>query len=301
MATQPADRVIAGLGEVLWDLLPDGPQLGGAPFNFTFHCAQLGHAAVMVSRVGRDLHGWAVREAMDDLGLSDDFVQEDRLHPTGTVAVTMDAQRRHTFTITPDVAYDHLEWDESLEGLFRQARAVCFGTLAQRGPVSRATVHRALAAAPQDAVIVYDVNLRQHYYSREVIEASLHAARWAKLNEDELAVLRDLLGLGGTDSEALAALRRRYGLELTALTRGERGCLIQTAREEVEAPGVSVAVVDTIGAGDAFAAGLLAYRLEGRPLAEAAAFANRLAARVAASAGGTPRIERAEVEPPAHG
>src|SRR5262249_11913256 len=149
--------------------------------------------------------------------------------PTGTVAVTMDEQRRHTFTITPDVAYDHLQWGDILVRLFRRARAVCLGTLAQREGASRTTIHKALAATPRDAVIVYDVNLRQHYYSREVIEASLHAARWAKLNEDELTVLRELLGLGGgTDSEALAALRRRYGVELAALTRGERGCLIQT-------------------------------------------------------------------------
>jgi fructokinase len=301
MATQPAGRVIVGLGEVLWDLLLEGRKLGGAPFNFAFHCKQLGHAAVMVSRVGADALGRAVRDEMRALGLSDEFVQEDAAYPTGTVTVTMDEQRRHAFTITPDVAYDYLQWDESLEGLFRRARAVCFGTLAQRGSTSRMTIHRALAETPKDAEIVYDVNLRQHYYSREVIEASLHAARWAKLNEDELAVLRDLLGLGGTDSEALAALRRRYAVDLAALTRGERGCLIQTADEEVEAPGVPVAVVDTVGAGDAFAAGLLACRLEGRPLAEAAAFANRLAACVAASAGGTPRVERAEVEPPAHG
>jgi fructokinase len=293
----PTEGLIIGLGEVLWDLLPEGRKLGGAPFNFAFHCHQLGHAAVMVSRVGTDELGRAVREAVRELGLSDEFVQQDAEHPTGTVSVAMDDQRRHTFTITPNVAYDYLQWDEPVEGLFRRARAVCFGTLAQRGPASRATIHQALAAAPRDAVIVYDVNLRQHYYSREVIEASLHACRWAKMNEEELAVLRRLLDLGGgTDSAALTALRRRYNLQLLALTRGERGCLIQSAEDEVEAGGVPVTVVDTIGAGDAFAAGLLAYRLEGRSLAGAAAFANRLAARVAASAGGTPRIARAEVE-----
>ena len=297
MATQPTGGVIIGLGEVLWDLLPDGRKLGGAPFNFAFHCRQLGHAAVMVSRVGADEMGRAVREAMRDLGLSDAFVQEDVGRPTGTVTVAMDEQRRHTFTITPDVAYDGLQWDDYMARLLGQALAVCFGTLAQREQASRTSIHRALAAAPRDAVIVYDVNLRQQYYSRQVIEASLYAARWAKLNKEELAVLRQLLNLGGgTEWAALTTLRRRYEVELVALTLGEHGCLIQTADEEVAAAGVPTAVVDTIGAGDAFTAGLLACWLEGRPLAEAAAFANRLAARVAASAGGTPRIARAEVE-----
>ena len=238
MATPPTGRVIVGLGEVLWDLLPDGRRLGGAPFNFAFHCNQLGHAAVMASRVGADEMGRAVRAAMRGRGLSDVFVQADPDRPTGTVSVAMDAQRRHTFAITPDVAYDHLGWDDYWERLFSQARAVCFGTLAQRARASRMTIHRALAAAPDDAVIVYDVNLRQRFYSREVIEASLYACRWAKLNEEELTVLRELLNLGsGTASAALAALRQRYDVELAALTRGEFGCQIQTADDEVEMAG----------------------------------------------------------------
>jgi fructokinase len=287
---------IVGVGEVLWDLLPGGRQLGGAPFNFAFHCHQLGHASAMVSRVGADEPGREIRAAVRGLGLSDAFLQEDAEHPTGTVTVALDEQGQPAFTITEDVAYDHLAWDARLEALFGQARAVCFGTLVQRHETARATVRRALEAA-RGAVVVYDINLRQHFYSKEVIEASLAASRWVKLNEDELAVLRDLLGLaGGTAPAMLTDLRRRYALELAALTRGERGCLVQTDAEAVDLPGLRVGVVDTIGAGDSFTAGLLASVLEGKPLADAAAFANRLAARVAASAGGTPRIARSEVE-----
>jgi fructokinase len=145
--------------------------------------------------------------------------------------------------------------------------------------------------------VIYDVNLRQHYFGREVIEASLAASRWVKLNDQELVILRGLLQLSGTtDSSLLANLRRRYDQELAALTRGEKGCLVQTATEEIHVPGLSVRVVDTVGAGDAFTAGLLVYVLEGKPLAEAAVFANRLAAIVAASAGGTPMIDRREIE-----
>jgi fructokinase len=292
----PVSRSIVGLGEILWDLLPGGRQLGGAPFNFAFHCHRLGHPSHIVSRVGDDELGQEIRARVAALGLADEFVQRDTLHPTGTVAVALDARGQPTFGITREVAYDYLAWDSRLETLFRQARAVCFGTLVQRHPQARETVHRALAAA-RHAVIVCDVNLRQQFFNREIIEASLHASRWVKLNDAELIVLRDLLGLpAGDDSAALVELRRRYDLELACLTYGERGCRVQTAAGEVEMPGERVEVVDTVGAGDAFTAGLLVYRLEGRTLAESARFANWLAARVAASAGGTPRIERAELE-----
>jgi fructokinase len=294
---QPSRVEIVGLGEVLWDIFPDGRKLGGAPFNFAFHCHRLGHASAIVSRVGADELGREIRAAVRGLGFSDDFIQEDPRHPTGTVTVAVDRRGQPTFTITPEVAYDYLAWDERLASLFPQARAVCFGTLIQRHAVARATVHQALRSARQ-AIVVYDVNLRQQFYNREVVEQSLSASRWAKLNDDELNTLAGLLSLSGaTPTERLAELRRRYNLELVAMTRGERGCLVQTAGEEIDLAGIPVRVVDTVGAGDAFTAGLLVGGLEGKPLAEAANLANRLAARVAASAGGTPGIDRRQLEP----
>ena len=286
---------IIGLGEVLWDLFPAGRQLGGAPCNFAFHCRQLGHAGAIVSRTGSDALGRELRDAIRGLGLPDTYLQDDPEHPTGTVQVALDERGVPAFTITPEVAYDYLTWHTDLDALFASARAVCFGTLAQRHPVARATIQRALAGA-RNALVVYDVNLRQHFYSREMIETSLAASRWVKLNEDELLVLRDLLQLGGTMTiDTLEALRQRYRLELAALTRGERGCLVRSAAETIDVPGVPVEVVDTVGAGDAFTAGLVALTLEGRPLREAATFANRLAARVAAAAGATPVIRRDEI------
>src|SRR5262249_40582045 len=138
---------IVGVGEVLWDLLPAGRQPGGAPFNFAFHCHQLGHPAAIVSRVGTDALGEDLRSALRGLGLSDAWVQHDPEHPTGTVAVTLDARGQPTFAITPDVAYDHLAWEAGLEALFGRAQAVCFGTLVQRTPAARETVRRALHAA----------------------------------------------------------------------------------------------------------------------------------------------------------
>src|SRR5438128_2351889 len=151
----PATVEIVGLGEVLWDLLPAGKQLGGAPFNFTFHCHRLGHRSVMVSRVGADELGREIRAAAQRLGVSGAYLQEDDAHPTGTVQVRLDEQGQPTFTITPDVAWDHLAWEDRLGPLLRGARAVCFGTLAQRQPVARATIQRAVREAAQ-AVVVYD-------------------------------------------------------------------------------------------------------------------------------------------------
>lgn len=274
---------ILGLGEILWDLLPDGPQLGGAPFNFAFHCHRLGWPAVMASRVGRDPLGDDILLRLADLGLDAGQVQIDDAHPTGTVAVELTADGQPSYTIREDVAWDHLAWGPDLAAAAKSAAAVCFGTLAQRGPASRATIRAVLAAT--SAKVVFDVNLRQHYWHRDVIEASLRASDWVKLNADELHTLGGLFDVGSA-----AALRERFDLELVCLTRGADGCLVTTATETVEEPGVAVTVVDTVGAGDAFTAALVVGVLEGRPLREAVRRANRLAARVAGAKGGTPEL-----------
>jgi fructokinase len=287
---------VVGLGEVLWDLLPGGKQLGGAPFNFTFHCHRLGHASVMVSGIGADALGNEIRARAHDLGLSDEFLQVDAEHATGTVQVTVDGHGQPTFVITPDVAWDHLAWEGRLGLLLRGARAVCFGTLAQRHPAARQTIQHAVREGRQ-ALVVYDVNLRQHFYNKEVIEASLAASRWVKLNDDELPVLCQMLGItGASDGDRLEALRRQYRLDVGILTRGAHGCLVRSATETIDLPGIAVNVVDTVGAGDAFAAGLVTQVLEGQPLATAAGFANQLAACVAASAGATPILDRATID-----
>jgi fructokinase len=291
----PAGAIV-GVGEVLWDLLPGGRQLGGAPFNFVFHCHQLGHAAVMVSRVGCDELGRDIRAALAQQGLTDAFLQQDPDHPTGTVPVTVGDGGQPEFRITENVAFDHVTPEPTWDALFGQAVAVCFGTLVQRSPAGRAAVQAALARS-RNALTICDINLRQHYFDRSTVEASLRACRWVKLNDDELVVLQKMLQLRGrTPSGTLRDLRRRFAVELACVTRGERGCLVQTDDEEIVVQGRPVAVVDTVGAGDAFTAGLLVTTLEGRPLADAAVFANRLAGRVAASAGGTPPIDRRDDE-----
>jgi fructokinase len=289
---------ILGLGEILWDLLPDGPQLGGAPFNFTFHCHQLGWPAVMVSRIGRDSPGQEIQQRLRDLNLSAEQLQVDPPHSTGTVTVAFDTAGQPSYTIHENVAWDYLAWQPDLATLAQTAAAVCFGTLAQRNPTSRATIRQVIEAA-RSAKVVCDINLRQHYWDREVIVDSLRHTDWLKLNSDELATLASLLNLGSTDeATALRAMRERYDLELVCLTRGADGCRVETATETIEEPGIPVKVIDTIGAGDSFTAGLLVSVLEGRPLREAVARANRLAARVAGSKGGTPVIDVAKLGDP---
>jgi fructokinase len=292
---QPPAGAIVGMGEVLWDLLPDGRQLGGAPLNFAFHCHQLGQKAVVVSRVGRDEAGHAIRAELAAHGLGDDFVEDDTTFPTGTVSVRLGESGQPAFTITEDVAYDHLAPDPSWDALFGQAVAVCFGTLVQRTEHGRCVVRTALTLS-RNALVICDINLRQHFYNRATIEESLRHCRWLKLNDNEMTLLQSLLGLRDRcPSATLRDLRQRYQIELACMTRGEHGCLLQTDDEEIAVPGVPVKVVDTVGAGDAFTAGLLVKTLEGHPLVDAATFANRLASRVAASRGGTPVIDIGEL------
>lgn len=286
---------ILGVGEVLWDLLPTGRLLGGAPCNFVFHCRQLGHSSALISRLGSDALGQEARAELQRLGLTTDLVQVEEQWPTGTVSVDL-RDGQPTYTIHENVAWDHLAYSAEVEAALAHARVLCFGTLMQRHPVSRAAVQRLVKQAAIQALVVCDINLRQDYYSPEVLETSLLMSRWAKLNEDELGVLRELFGLHGqTTSARLASLRKHFRLELVALTLGERGCLVQSDDEEVSVSGERVQVVDTIGAGDAFTAGLVCGVLEGLEVSDAARLANRLAARVTTARGGTPLIARQEL------
>lgn len=291
---------LLGLGEVLWDLLPSGPRLGGAPCNFVFHCNQLGHSSAIVSRIGADRLGAELRNELQSLGVASEFVQEDAEHPTGTVTVEIDSAGQPKYTITESVAWDFVEPRPEIAPTMQNAQVICFGSLAQRHERSRTTIQgllRGSRSSPGKRVHVFDVNLRQHFYSAELLDASLKLSDWVKLNEEELTILANLLGLTGVSHEStVAALRDRYKLALVCMTRGERGCLVQTGAEEIDEPGVLVQVADTVGAGDAFTAGLACLTLEGKPLRTAVRFANKYAARVAASVGATPRIDRKSIE-----
>jgi len=277
-----------GLGELLWDCFPDRRLPGGAPANVAFHAQQLGLSAATVTRVGDDPLGREICDFLKSQGLCLDLVQHDPVHGTGTVTVEFNpAGTKYTFK--PDSAWDFLEPTSDLLSAMKSAQAVCFGTLAQRSPVSREAIHACLAAASPECLIVYDVNLRLPFYDREWIERSLRQARIAKLNDDEVRLLAQMLNAPQGDNAGFSRwLLKQYDLDLVCVTRGGEGCVVVSASEIIEVAGVPIEVVDTVGAGDAFTAALIQTRLAGWPLRRSAEFANRVGALVASRAGAMP-------------
>jgi fructokinase len=281
---------LVGLGEVLWDLLPGGRLPGGAPANFAYHAGALGAEACVVSRVGRDEPGRALLRRLEQLGLSTDAIEEDPAAPTGTVTVEVTADGQPQFTIHEDVAWDRLAGEAAGRRAVAAADAVCFGTLAQRGEVSRRSIRALLRAAPAGSLRILDVNLRQDYYSREVIEESLALASVLKLNETELARLAEMFGLPGDERGGVAELARRFRLRTVAYTRGEGGSVVHSEGRWSERPGEPVKLADTVGAGDSFTAALALGLLAGWPLGEVHRRASEVAAYVCSQPGGTPEL-----------
>ncbi len=282
---------MVGLGEILWDLLPSGRQLGGAPANFAFHAAQLGNLGVAASRVGTDDLGNDILDRLGSLGLSAEFIQRDPVHPTGTVKVEIGSGGQPRYTIVENVAWDHLEWTPELEQLAARTNAVCFGSLAQRAPDSRKTILRFLSACRPDALRIFDINLRGEFFTPEIIESGLSVSRIAKMNDEELPRVAEIVGAKGMGEESLAReLIRRFGLKLVCVTRGARGSLLASAGEISVHPGFQVSVADTVGSGDAFVAAVAHHYLRGAPLEKINQAANRLGAWVATQLGATPRM-----------
>jgi fructokinase len=290
------ERITAvGAGEVLWDLLPSGARLGGAPANFAFHAAQLGARAFLLSRLGDDKLGRRVRRIWARASIDDRYVQTDELRATGTVDVELRGSIPH-YVIGREAAWDFIEWRPELQELAACADVVCFGTLAQRADTSCETIQRFVAAAPSSAMRIFDVNLRRGFYSAEVVDRSLRRANVLKLNARELILIAGLLdvratGRGVERRSAIAlALLARYGLEAIAVTRGALGSELFTREQVIVNRAPKIRVADTIGAGDAFAAALaIGYRRSG-DWRVAADLANRCGAYVASRRGATPRL-----------
>src|SRR6266849_4385860 len=280
---------IVGLGEILWDMLPDGKQLGGAPANFAYISALLGDEGVVASRVGRDSLGNGAVAQLAALGVTTGFVQSDTVHPTGTVQVEVDHAGQPKFEIAEGVAWDFLEWTPDWQKLAAQADAICFGSLAQRAATSRATIRKFLGATQKGAVRVFDVNLRQAFFSQEVLVESMKVADIVKLNHEELPRIMQLFGLQHRDEIASAdSLMELHHLKLICVTRGCRGSLLISQQGLNEHPGYRIRVADAIGAGDAFTAGLVHEYLRGSSLPEMNETANRVGAWVASRVGAMP-------------
>jgi fructokinase len=280
---------VVGLGELLWDLLPSGKQLGGAPTNFAYITNLLGDNGIPASRLGNDALGNEALQRLKQLGLSAEFVQQDSLHATGTVKVEIDDRGQPRFEILQPVAWDFLEWTPPWRRLAAEVDAVCFGSLAQRSAQSQSTIRAFLTATRPQAVRIFDVNLRQNFYSRQVLAESMKLATIVKLNHEELPKIMQVLELAGpNDKESAQRLQSAHGLKLICVTRGDGGSLLVSADECSEHPGIKIKVADTVGAGDAFTAALVHGYLRGTPLAQINETANRVGAWVASQSGATP-------------
>ena len=283
-------QIIVGIGELLWDLLPGGKKLGGAPANFAYHARSLGNEGLVVSCLGDDTLGREMLGTLGRLSIAIDYLVVDKQFPTGTVAVRFGSDDVPSYEITENVAWDHIPFTPLLAGLAARADAVCFGSLAQRSEASRHTIRSFLDAARADAVKIFDVNLRQHFYTKEVLQASLHLATVLKVSEEELPTLMRLLAHEGEGEVAARQLAEEYNLEAVALTLGARGSVIVSGSEISRHKGFPVKVVDTVGAGDSFTAALAVGLLNGFSLDEVNEKANRLSSYVCGQAGGTPEL-----------
>jgi fructokinase len=290
-------RKIVGLGELLWDVLPAGKQLGGAPANFAYITNLLGDVGIVASRLGKDDLGSAAFQRLPELSLSTSYVQKDVLHPTGCVRVEVDSLGQPRFEIAKAVAWDYLEWTSAWQQLAQEADAVCFGTLAQRASTSRATIRQFVHSMRPGAVRVFDVNLRQSFYSAEILLDSMKLADIVKLNHDELPIIMSLFDLSHVDEQASARrLIALHNLKLVCVTRGDGGSLLVSREGWSEHPGYAIKVADTVGAGDAFTAGLLHQFLRGQTLREMGNMANRLGAWVASSTGAMPVLQSGDLQ-----
>lgn len=278
-----------GLGELLWDVLPDGKQLGGAPANFAYHFSGLGGHGTPVSRIGDDELGREALQILSEHQVPVEHISIDSSHPTGTVDASLDEQGVATYSFPDDVAWDFLSLEESTMSLAVKADAICFGTLAQRSEVSKAAIHSFLQSAPQ-ALKIYDINLRQNFYSKETILASLNIADILKINDDELGVAQEMFSLPAEEESALRVLLKEYDLKFAVLTRGSEGSLILSPERRSELAGRPTKVVDTIGAGDSFTAAMALAILKGLDLSEVNEYATQVAAYVCGQSGAMPKL-----------
>jgi len=287
---------IAAFGELLWDLLPNGKVLGGAPANFIYRINSFGDTGTLLSKVGNDKAGKEAREALKRLGVSDENIQTDYQFPTGSVKVKIDDNGNPDFNIITDVAYDHIEINTEMIEAFSEADCVCFGTLVQRYGISKNTLRELINESP-DVVKFLDINLRKKCYTPTTIEDSLLMANILKTNDDELLITKELLGLKNENLKDLAQeVIEKYKLDILLCTLGSKGAFCLTNEEVFYFdPGYQISLGDTVGSGDAFSAGFVHYYMNGHPIDEALRFGNAAGALVATTTGATSPMSKEEI------
>ena len=283
-------NVIVGIGEILWDMLPSGKVIGGAPANFAYHAKELGESSIVVSCVGNDELGREIISSLEKKDMPTEFLYIDKSHPTGVVSARINKEGKPSYFIQEEVAWDYIPTSTLIRELAFKSAAVCFGTAAQRSQLSRMTIQTFVGLMEQDSIRVFDINLRQNFYSQDVIETSLSLANVLKLNVNELSVVKKLLRLNGDEKKILNELSRKYSLNLIALTRGREGSILFTEGKTSNHEGHKINVEDTVGAGDAFVAGLVTGMLRGYELDDLHNKANRVASYICSKHGATPSL-----------
>ena len=281
--------IVVGMGEALWDVLPEGKKIGGAPANFAYHVSQFGLPSCVVSAVGDDALGKEIVENFTSKGLNQliEVVQ----YPTGTVQVEIDSAGVPQYEIKENVAWDNIPFTARLEQLAKRTKAVCFGSLAQRNVVSRNTINRFLDAMPQsdDSLVVFDINLRQGFYNQEILCNSIRRCNILKINDEELVTVSRLFGYPGIDfQDSCRTLLDRYNLKMLILTCGVNGSYVFTPGNVSFQPTPKVEVADTVGAGDSFTAAFIASILKGKSVREAHSLAVQTSAYVCTNKGAMP-------------
>lgn len=286
------EKYIVGMGEALWDCLPEGRKIGGAPANFAYHAAQFGFNSLAVSAIGNDELGDEIVETFDQNNLKYRLERVD--FPTGTVQVTLDEKGIPCYEIMENVAWDNIPYSPELEEVAKNCVAVCFGSLAQRNSVSKETINRFLDAMPEaeDVLKVFDINLRQHFYCKETIENSLNKCNILKINDEELVVVSEMFGYEKnlSQEEACRRILNEYNLRMLILTCGTEGSYVLTADETSFQPTPKVEVADTVGAGDSFTGSFIASILKGKTIVEAHKRAVEVSAYVCTQNGAMPKM-----------
>lgn len=281
--------IVVGIGELLWDVLPTGKKAGGAPINFVYHATQLGSEGYAISAVGKDELGEEIVQELDNNHIAHCIESVD--YPTGTVEVTLE-KGIPTYNIIENVAWDHIPVSSKAIEIVKEAKAICFGTLAQRNMDSRKALTELLSYAPEDALRFFDINIRQNYYSKELILDLLEKANILKINDEELEMLRPMMGLEGDYEVCCKALLEKYGLKYVILTAGSKFSAIYSTDENSVIGTPKVAVADTVGAGDSFSGAFVYSILAGKSLKEAHRKAVNTAAFVCSKEGAWPEYSK---------
>ena len=281
--------LIIGLGEALWDMLPEGKKLGGAPANFAYHAGQFGLQTLAVSALGEDKLAEETIEALEQNGLN--YLMPRVPYATGTVQVTLTGNGIPTYEIKENVAWDNIPFTAEVEEAARNCRAVCFGSLAQRNVVSRETIQKFLDATPEDCLKICDINLRQQFFSKEVLEDSFRRCNILKINDEELVVVSRMFGYQDLDdAKVCQQMVKDYDLQMLVLTCGTNGSYVFTKDgQQSYQPTPKVEVADTVGAGDSFTGSFCAAVLNGKPIAEAHRIAVEVSAYVCTQNGAMPK------------